>query len=529
LTADFTDLADLLAQLRSSIASAWEKREKTQFINSLNNLSSLAFDRALTPLEGLLDAQELLDRRRVMELLEEEEGGRAGSMSSSSTSPSLSVRFGRTPSGAFAFAGGGGGGGEGGEVKAVKLHKPVFRGLSLGSMLQQNKQRFSRRRSTLTATGGGGGGGEGGSRLSQSRYGVPVVEVEKEEEALVAKAGTVRVHNTVKRFAEEMLAEGVLDDVLAHLESNPECRLVVTGYSLGGMLSQIFCLRLGEALLQRGMSTRQVLMIGFGSPRVGDEGFKARLRLLYPKQSALMNVVYPLDTLHAFPPAAEGYADAVVKVFLRQPGQFVGRRAPSRAFTSFATPLTWLRVFDSKVDEIASKHRDEERARAASESAHGGTGSSTSTSTTTKKEECGFCGSDAHTTLRHRCRTCTERGSHRSSDCPNKDLGCKLCGLPDHPTGKHLCSVCKLHGHRGRYCHELASVGWAELAAFAIFHDASYYSFATAAEDPAAVQRMAEVPLTPPRASRPHEGGSKVLGVTFKEEDIEQLEVVNQL
>lgn len=523
MTADFTDLADLLAQLRTSIASAWEKREKTQFIQSYNNLMSLAFDRALMPLEGLMGAQELLDRRREMELLEEEEGGgRAGSMYSSSASPSLSVRFGRTPSGVIDFAGGGGGGGE---VKAVKLHKPVFRGLSLGSMLQQNKQRFSRRRSTLTATGGGG---ERGSRLSQSRFGVPVAEVEKEEDALVAKAGTVRVHNTVKRFAEEMFAEGVLDDVLAHLETNPDGRLVVTGYSLGGMLSQFFCLRLGEALLQRGLSTRLVLMMTFGSPRVGDEGFKARLRLLYPKQSALMNVVYPLDTLHAFPPAAEGYADAVVKVFLRQPGQFVGRRVPSRALTPFATPLTWLRVFDSKVDEIASKHRDEERKRAASESAHGSTSIGTS-STSTKEEECGFCGSDAHTTLRHRCRTCTERGSHRSADCPNKDQGCKLCGLPDHPTGQHLCSVCKLHGHRGRYCHELASVGWTELAAFALFHDASYYSFATAAEDPAAVQRMAEVPLTPPRASRPHEGGSKVFGVRFKEEDMEQLELVNQL
>eukprot|EP00624_Nannochloropsis_granulata_P004517 evm.model.NODE_32404_length_21628_cov_21.808304.3 len=393
-------------------------------------------------------------------------------------------------------------------------------------MLQENKQRFSRRRMTPTTAGGREGGRERGSRLSQSRYGVSVAEVDKEEDALVAKAGTVRVHNTVKRFAEEMLDEGVLDDVLAHLETTPDSRLVVTGYSLGGMLSQIFCLRLGEALLQRGMSTRQVLMMGFGSPRVGDEGFMARLRLLYPKQSALMNVVYPLDTLHAFPPAGEGYVDAVVKVFLRQPGQFVGRRAPSRARTPFSTPLTWLRVFDSKVDEIVSKHRIEERQRAASESAHGGTGNSTGSAST--KEECGFCSSDAHTTLRHRCRICTERGSHRSADCPNKDQGCKLCGLPDHATGQHLCSVCKLHGHRGRYCHELASVGWAELTAFALFHDASYYSFATAAEDPAAVQRMAEVPLTPPRASRPHDGGGKVFGVTFKE-DMEQHEVVNQL
>lgn len=75
LTADFTDLADLLVQLRTSIASAWKKREKTQFIQSYNNLMSLAFDRALMPLEGLMDAQELLDRRREMEMEEEGEGG----------------------------------------------------------------------------------------------------------------------------------------------------------------------------------------------------------------------------------------------------------------------------------------------------------------------------------------------------------------------------------------------------------------------------------------------------------------------
>ncbi len=43
LTADFTDWADLLSRLRQSIATAWQERERTQFVQSYNNLMSLAF------------------------------------------------------------------------------------------------------------------------------------------------------------------------------------------------------------------------------------------------------------------------------------------------------------------------------------------------------------------------------------------------------------------------------------------------------------------------------------------------------
>ncbi len=374
--------------------------------------------------------------------------------------------------------------GEGEQLKAVKLHKTVFRGMSFGSMLQQTR-RGSRRSTDL---------------LTQSRYGLPIHDTDKEEEDLVAQAATVRVHSTVKRYFDEMLEEGVLGDVLAHLEADPSTKLVVTGYSLGGMLSQIFLLHLGEAMLQRGLSTKHVLMMGFGSPRVGDEGFKARLKLLYPNQSCLMNVVYPLDTVHAFPPASEGYVDAVVKVFLRQPGQFVGRRKASR--TNYTTPLTWLRVFDSKIDEIAHP--------SAAASGTAGVGEKTSSSPTdglphqpNGTEKCALCGGVGHATNRHRCRLCTERGSHVSAACPNKDKGCRLCGLPDHATGQHVCSVCKLHGHRGRHCHEMSEVGVAELMSYCIFHDAKYYALGTLLEDPKAVQRMANVPPPPGPDSPP--------------------------
>lgn len=60
------------------------------------------------------------------------------------------------------------------------------------------------------------------------------------------------------------------------------------------MLSQLFMVSFGEKLLQERLPTRHVRMLAFGSPRVGDEGLKARLRILFPVQSRLMNAVYPL-------------------------------------------------------------------------------------------------------------------------------------------------------------------------------------------------------------------------------------------
>jgi hypothetical protein len=68
---------------------------------------------------------------------------------------------------------------------------------------------------------------------------------------------------------------------------------------MGGMLAQLFVLYLGEKLVAGGLSTESVTMVTFGAPRVGDSGFEARLRLLYPDETRLINVLYnlvgPLD------------------------------------------------------------------------------------------------------------------------------------------------------------------------------------------------------------------------------------------
>lgn len=50
-------------------------------------------------------------------------------------------------------------------------------------------------------------------------------------------------------------------------------------------------------LCRLSLDTDRVTMVTFGSPRVGDEGFRARLRLLYHEETKLMNVLYPLDTV----------------------------------------------------------------------------------------------------------------------------------------------------------------------------------------------------------------------------------------
>ena len=298
------------------------------------------------------------------------------------------------------------------------------------------------------------------------------------------------------------------------------------------MLSQVFMLSLGEALLKERLPTRHARMLAFGtqlraaptpfppcpsilplhqhtpartqpphpgSPRVGDEGLRARLRLLFPIQSRLLNIVYPLDTIHAFPPSAEGYADAVVKVFLRQPGQFTARRNASNK-ASYANPLTWLRVFDSKVDEmraaaaVRSRRAGRQQQQAAGEKGKaegaksavdggGGSGDGGARDPLLGEGACGLCGSEGHTTGRHRCHVCTERGSHRAAACPNRGKGCALCGAEEHATGEHECGVCKLKGHRGRNCHDLRSVGWAELASYSLFHDFHYYALATQQEE----------------------------------------------
>lgn len=204
--------------------------------------------------------------------------------------------------------------------------------------------------------------------------------------------------------------------------------------------------------------------------------------------------------MHAFPPNTEGYSDATVKIFLRQKGQFVARRHTSR--TQYTT-LKWLRVLDSKIDEvIQAKRRRRQRqpslptspesSRASSPApppratspappvdppsaaSHAKLQPPPSSEPAAPLPLCGLCGLDTHVKEQHRCHICTERGTHRGSDCPNRHAGCKLCGRGDHATGEHQCSVCKLPGHRGRDCHSVGDVGVAELAAYFSFHDYLY-------------------------------------------------------
>jgi hypothetical protein len=161
---------------------------------------------------------------------------------------------------------------------------------------------------------------------------------------------------------------------------------------------------------------------------------------------------------------------------LKQPGQFVGRRNAAR--TTYTNPLTWLRVFDSKIDEmrVAAAARQQRKRAAAVASATAEAAEQEAESEEKDQRNagdgdrdplvvdggaCRLCGSGKHTTGRHCCHVCTERGSHRAAACPNRGKGCALCGAEDHATGLHLCSVCKLRGHRGRNCHDLRSVGWA--------------------------------------------------------------------
>lgn len=111
------------------------------------------------------------------------------------------------------------------------------------------------------------------------------------------QANVVRVHSGIQDYLTDMLTTNpsFLPSVAGAVERGGQ--LVVTGYSMGGMLSHLFMLHVGEELVRRGLPRDRVTMVTFGSPRVGDEGFKARLKLLFKDETRLMNVLYPLDTV----------------------------------------------------------------------------------------------------------------------------------------------------------------------------------------------------------------------------------------
>ncbi|KAF4042282.1 Lipase (class 3) [Phytophthora infestans] len=262
----------------------------------------------------------------------------------------------------------------------------------------------------------------------------------------LSKARVVRVHRAINDYMQDMIKEGLLDAILKYVEQGIPVH--VTGYSMGGMLGQLFMLYLGDHARMNGWDASKINFVGFGSPRVGDIGFAARLRVLFDPQQLLI-VMHPQDTVHAFPPTAEGYVDACIKIFLREHGMGVGRRTPKH-FSLLPVTKSIDRAF-----EHAHKAHTQNKAN---------------------DPACSFCKSKAHLTAQHRCRYCIERGSHRGSDCPNRKKPCLLCGNANHCTGEHKCRVCQHYGHRGRECHAQRDVGFAELLTYFRYHHFLYYN-----------------------------------------------------
>ncbi|ETW09488.1 hypothetical protein, variant [Aphanomyces invadans] len=269
-------------------------------------------------------------------------------------------------------------------------------------------------------------------------------EVDPSEEVAWSVAASVRVHKAIKVYFDDMVEDGILDAVLPYVKAG--YTIDVTGYSMGGMLGQLFLLKLGDLAFPQVPATfmKKIHGVFFGTPRVGDAGFAARMKILYGGDQ-LLNVMHPLDTVHAYPPTSEGYADAMLKVFLKEDG--INRRTPS-AFS--VLPVT--RAMDKLLEKAAK------------------------TKATHSVAQCKFCHRTDHQSEQHRCRYCTRRGDHRGSGCPHWKEGCALCGNKGHSTGEHRCSVCSQFGHRGRECHTQGNVGMVELLAYFRFHHYLYYN-----------------------------------------------------
>ncbi|CAH0490673.1 unnamed protein product [Peronospora farinosa] len=262
----------------------------------------------------------------------------------------------------------------------------------------------------------------------------------------LSKARIVRVHRAINDYMQDMIKEGLLVTILKYVEQGIPVH--VTGYSMGGMLGQIMMLYLGDHARMNGWDASKINFVGFGCPRVGDIGFAARLRVLFDPQQLLI-IMHPSDTVHAFPPTAEGYADACIKIFLREHGMGVGRRTPGH-FSLLPVTKSIDRAF-----EHAHKARAHDK---------------------TNKPACSFCQNKSHVAAQHRCRYCIERGSHRGADYPNRNKPCRLCGNGNHCTGGHKCRVCQQYGHRGRECHAQRDVGFAELLTYFRYHHFLYYN-----------------------------------------------------
>ncbi|KAI9921119.1 hypothetical protein PsorP6_002656 [Peronosclerospora sorghi] len=262
----------------------------------------------------------------------------------------------------------------------------------------------------------------------------------------LSKARVVRVHRAINDYMQDMIKDGLLETILKYVKQGVPVH--VTGYSMGGMLGQIMMLYLGDHARMNGWDASKINFVGFGSPRVGDIGFAARLRVLFDPQQLLI-VMHPSDVVHAFPPTAEGYVDACIKIFLREHGMGVGRRSPGHF-----SLLPFTKSIDRAFEHAHKAH----------------------THNKANQPACSFCHSKAHVTAQHRCRYCIERGSHRGANCPNRNKSCRLCGKESHCTGEHKCQFCQQYGHRGRECHAQRDVGFAELLTYFRYHHFLYYN-----------------------------------------------------
>lgn len=281
----------------------------------------------------------------------------------------------------------------------------------------------------------------------------------------LSNARTVRVHRAVHDYMKDMIDDGLLDTVMKYVEQGVAVH--VTGYSMGGMLGQLFMLYVGDRARMAGLDASQISMVGFGSPRIGDIGLAARLRVLFEPEQVLI-VMHPSDTVHAFPPTAEGYADAAVKIFLKADGMGVGRRT--------ASPFSLLPMTRAIDNILERSFKSPPKSSPPVDSLDDHPQQESPLVQETDDSTCALCFSKAHTTELHRCRYCTERGTHRGADCPNRDKPCLFCGRANHCTGEHRCKVCQQYGHRGRECHAQRDVGLTELVTYFRYHHFLYYN-----------------------------------------------------
>ncbi|KAL0577966.1 hypothetical protein ABG067_008771, partial [Albugo candida] len=90
------------------------------------------------------------------------------------------------------------------------------------------------------------------------------------------QASRVRVYRSLKGYMDDMIMEGIIEAIMKYIKAGAAVH--ITGYSMGGMLGQLLMLYLGDRCRVQGLDVSKIDFVGFGSPRVGDAGFAARLK-----------------------------------------------------------------------------------------------------------------------------------------------------------------------------------------------------------------------------------------------------------